>query len=76
MGGQPHNSLHILVGQNVRKIRKRRGFSQEELADMCGLHRTYIGGIERGERNLTVNTLQTLAKALDIPPGLLVSKEV
>ncbi len=70
------NQLHILVGKNVRKIRNNLGISQEELADICGLHRTYIGGIERGERNLTVNTLQTLANALNVPPELLLSREV
>jgi len=70
------NQLHILVGKNVRKVRNNLGISQEELADICGLHRTYIGGIERGERNLTVNTLQTLANALNVPPELLLSREV
>ncbi|MFC4235913.1 helix-turn-helix domain-containing protein [Thalassospira xianhensis] len=57
-------SLHILIATNIRHRRQMLGLSQEELADNCGLHRTYIGSIERGERNITVNTLQRVAEAL------------
>lgn len=44
----------------------KKGFSQESFADHCGLHRTYMGGIERGERNLTVQTVLTVAKGLGL----------
>ena len=47
-------------------MRLKRGFSQESFADHCGLHRTYMGGIERGERNLTIQTVFTVAKGLDL----------
>ncbi len=67
--------LHIFIGRNMKKFRKSLGISQEELADLCGLHRTYIGGIERGERNITVKTLQVIAKALRVTPEALLSKE-
>lgn len=60
-----YEKLHSVIALNVRRERKERGFSQEELADLCGLHRTYIGAIERGERNLTVNTLAKIANALN-----------
>ncbi|MEK6540615.1 MAG: helix-turn-helix transcriptional regulator [Pseudomonadota bacterium] len=50
----------------VRKRRTALGLSQEGLADLCGLHRTYVGAIERGERNITLKTLSALALALDI----------
>ena len=53
-----------LVAANVRRRRLDQSLSQEELADRCGLHRTYVGAIERGERNVTVNTLFRLAEAL------------
>lgn len=56
--------LHLTIAKNILRKRKEKGFSQEELADLCGLHRTYIGAIERGERNLTVNTLAKVANAL------------
>jgi transcriptional regulator with XRE-family HTH domain len=59
-----HEQLHIVVSKNIRRCRKRIGLSQEALADNCGLHRTYIGAIERGERNITVNTLARVAEAL------------
>ena len=52
------------VASQVRVLRLARGWSQEELADRCGLHRTYIGAIERGERNITVLTLYKVAGAL------------
>ena len=52
-------------GETVRTIRKKKGFSQEELADRSGLHRTYIGGIERGERNLSLQNIIALAEGLD-----------
>ena len=58
------NELHLIIAQNILRRRKEKGFSQEELADLCGLHRTYIGAIERGERNLTVNTLAKISDAL------------
>ena len=59
------------VGLNVQRIRRTRGWSQEELAFQSGLHRTYISGIERGTRNPTVTVLKELADALAVPPGTL-----
>lgn len=55
-------------GEAVRLHRGLAGYSQEELADRAGIHRTYIGGIERGERNPTLTMIYRLAKALGIPP--------
>jgi len=54
------------VGLNLKKFREERGFSQEAVADHCGLHRTYISGIERGVRNPTVLILEKIAKALKV----------
>lgn len=51
----------------------KKGFSQESFADHCGLHRTYMGGIERGERNLTIQTVLTVAKGLDMTLSELLS---
>ena len=62
------------VGINLRKFRRERGFSQEKLAFECGLHRTYISGVERGVRNPTVLVLEAIAKALKIPSSLLLEK--
>jgi len=59
------------VGKKVRKIRKQRGLSQEELAFRCGLHRTYISDIERGSRNVSLKNIEKIAKALGVPPKLL-----
>lgn len=59
------------VGLNVRKLRQKRGWSQEELAHESHLHRTYISGVERGVRNPTVSVLQEIAAALDVPPARL-----
>jgi transcriptional regulator with XRE-family HTH domain len=57
--------------QNVRKYRKERGYSQERLAELCGLHRTYISALERERRNISVDNIQKIADALDIEPYLL-----
>jgi len=55
------------VGLNVRRFRTERGWSQEELAFECGLHRTYISGVERGIRTPTVLVLDEIATALKVP---------
>ncbi len=60
------------VGLNLKKYRLVKGFSQEELAFECGLHRTYVSGVERGVRNPTVLILEKIAKALDISAGRLI----
>ena len=49
----------------MRTLRRRRGWNQEELAEIFGLHRTYVGAIERGEKNLTISTLRILAKTFN-----------
>jgi transcriptional regulator with XRE-family HTH domain len=54
-------------GAHVRQLRKARGWSQEELAHRTGRHWTYIGGVERGERNPTLRVIADLAKALEVP---------
>ena len=59
------------VGRNIKKVRQDRGLSQEGLAFECGLHRTYISGVERGVRNPTVLVLEQIAKALRIPTARL-----
>jgi transcriptional regulator with XRE-family HTH domain len=56
--------VRIRFGKAVRKRRKGLGVSQEEFADMCGLDRTYIGGIERGERNVALVNIEKIARAL------------
>ncbi len=62
------------VGVNLKRLRKSRGLSQEELAFECGLHRTYISGVERGVRNPTVLVLQEIAAALDVPAAWLIEE--
>lgn len=60
--------LQRSVGANLRRLRVERGYSQEAFADELGYHRTYIGGVERGERNLTLRTVERLATVLDVDP--------
>lgn len=60
--------LQHVVGRNLRAYRLARGLSQEAFADLVGLHRTYMGGLERGERNLTLQSLERLAEDLDVTP--------
>ena len=61
-------SVNILkiFGNRVRELRKLKSYSQEELADKANLHRTYIGMIERAEKNITLLNIQKIAKALDV----------
>ncbi len=65
------SALLIVFGKTVRKLREARGLSQEAFADVCGLHRTYIGGIERGERNIGLLNVLRIARALGVHPGTL-----
>ena len=67
------NDVKKILAVNVRYYRKKLGLSQEEFADKCGLHRTYIGGIERCERNITLTTLERLAAALGLSVAALFS---
>lgn len=57
----------VKFGQKVREERRKLGLSQEQLAEEAGLHRTYIGMIERAEKNLTLENIARIAKALGLP---------
>ncbi len=65
----PNDSDLLLLGRGIRRCRERVGLSQEELAGRAGLHRNYVGLVERGERNATVKTLLALARTLGVSPG-------
>lgn len=54
-------------GNKVREERLKKGLSQEELAEKAGVHRTYVGMIERAEKNITLRNIQKVAEALDLP---------
>jgi len=58
--------LQRVVGRNLRAHRIARGLSQEQFADLLGVHRTYMGGVERGERNLTLRSVERLAQRLGV----------
>ena len=62
----PDNELQAAFGRRIRELRQRRGLSQEQLAEACGLHSTYVGGIERGERNPSLINIGRIAKALTV----------
>ena len=60
------------LGQNVRRLREAKGWSQEAYADEAGIHRTYVSDIERGARNPTVKVVEKLAKPLGVSAGTLI----
>lgn len=64
------------VGLEIKRRRIELGLTQEEFADVSGLHRTYVSGIERGERNATLDVIFQIAKALQCEPGKLFEKPV
>ena len=64
-----------IFAQRLRQIRQIKGLSQEELADMAGLHRTYVGSVERSERNVSIDNMERLANALEVDITELLRKE-
>jgi len=56
----------VRFGQRLRELRKKAGFSQEQFAQRCELDRTYVGGIERGERNVSLRNIEVLARTLSV----------
>jgi transcriptional regulator with XRE-family HTH domain len=66
--------LQRVVGRNLRAYRLERGYSQEAFADHLGVHRTYFGAVERGERNLTLKTLEKIAAYLQVDPLILLQE--
>lgn len=61
------NSILSMVGKRIRQIRKLKGYTQEELGEKCGFHFSYIGGVERAEKNISLINVQKLANALEVP---------
>jgi len=60
------SDIRKYIGKKISSLRKGRGMTQEELGDKAGLHWTYIGGVERGEKNLTIKSLEKIARALNV----------
>ena len=71
---KPSDTLTHILSENVVRLRHSQGLSQEELAERAGLHRTYIGSVERGERNVTLSTLEVLATAFGVSVTILLTK--
>ena len=64
--------LQMVVGENLRRVRHAMGHSQESFGEHVGWHRTFVGSVERGERNLTLRTIERIAIQLEVDPLLLI----
>jgi transcriptional regulator with XRE-family HTH domain len=65
------DDLQQAIGRRVRKLRSKRGWTQEAFAAHCGIHRAHMGEIERGERRITTGTLQKLSKGIGVSLSML-----
>lgn len=73
---QPSEQLTQILADNIREFRQKYELSQEAFADLCGLHRTYVGSVERGERNVTLSTLEVFSAVMELTvPELLVKRK-
>ena len=70
----PSAELRQILAENIRAYRKSKRMSQEEFAHTCNLHRTYVGSVERAERNVSLSTLEILSVALDVSVSALLTK--
>ena len=66
--------LQRRVGRNLRAYREAQGLSQEAFAEVVGIHRTYMGGLERGERNLTLRSVERIAEQIEMDPLVLMAE--
>ncbi|GIZ13969.1 helix-turn-helix domain-containing protein [Pseudomonas aeruginosa] len=72
---KPHQSVLVSIfAENVRRTRQELGLSQEELAERAGVHRTYVGMLERSEKNVTIYNIERIALALGVEPALLLTR--
>jgi transcriptional regulator with XRE-family HTH domain len=72
MTREPRERAHpvrVAFGSQVRRIREQRGLSQEQLAELAGIHRTYMSSVERGQRNIGLDNIAALAAALGVSPA-------
>jgi len=69
-------TIRIHLGATIRQLRVKEGWSQEEFAHICGLHRSHIGEIERGHANITLATLQIIAQKLKTSPSALLDEQI
>lgn len=72
---KPSALLTAVLAHNIRSFRESKHLSQEEFADMCELHRTYVGSVERGERNVTLSTLEVFASIMGVSVSQLLTDE-
>lgn len=70
-GPEAAEAGRVAFGRRVRAVREERGFSQEELAERAGMHRTYVSSLERGQRNVGLDNVHALARALEVAPATL-----
>lgn len=72
MARATHETQLVMVfAGNVRRLRRQRGMSQEQLAEAAGVHRTYVGMLERGEKNVTIYNIERIATALGVDASAL-----
>lgn len=72
--GNKRKSARLRFAECLRNIRLDQGLSQEDLAEKADLHRTYVGSVERGERNISIDNMEALADALGIPLALMLEE--
>ncbi|WP_080406101.1 helix-turn-helix domain-containing protein [Burkholderia ubonensis] len=71
---KPSLPLKAILALRIRAFREEKGLSQEDFAELCNLHRTYIGSVERCERNVTLSTLEVFASVMDISVSQLLAQ--